>query len=487
MRTVTLIGSRRGRLTLGLSLLALSIGLQPLPASAQPFTAVPRDTKSFWISGMAGWRYVSATFLGSDSQIRLYGADGASVSSASARRIVDVVERHILPTDLHLFGVPREMGTIDLLLLPMSGTTLGYFDETDLVAPRAPGMDVHSNNANVLYLRPPQTMPDTDKMSDFYEVVAHELQHLLDFRLRVLDRHLQRQAIWLDEGLSFYAQLANGYWTPRDRLKVLAAANNPWWQLPSMNVMDVAFAHYARVAYGRAGLFVTYLAATYGPTFVRSLLVAPSTGMRAVDRQLRRRGSDVRQVFAEWAVALYLNKGANGTFARLLHGFQFSPHLARKTVTVTTAGSQYSNSRGIRLQPWGNGYLRFETTTFGYLRLTAQSSFDRLRAAIVLQNSDHAQSSRVYWMRRHGRDVLMANATDFGRKYNRATVVLSDVTSAFGRCQPLGSDTVEVTALLSPANPKASVGGSVGSHSRGGTQWVSSSRARRGLAMPCGD
>src|SRR5205085_7122624 len=109
---------------------------------------------------------------------------------------------------------------------------LGYFNEADVQPFTTDAL--HSNGGNVLYIRLPSTMPDKNRAADVGEVAAHELQHLIDFRLRVIDHGLAREEDWLNEGLSFYAQLANRYFTPRDRLKIRAAAGNPGWQVTSM-------------------------------------------------------------------------------------------------------------------------------------------------------------------------------------------------------------------------------------------------------------
>ncbi|GAC1643367.1 MAG: hypothetical protein NVS4B2_33060 [Chloroflexota bacterium] len=413
-----------------------------------PARADTTGAQHFWIATGTGWTYVPCRLAGSGPRVHVYLAPGTALAGRAGAQIVSTVEAKILPAGLKLFGTPHNLGVINILILPLHGRTLGYFDESDIMAPHPRGETFHANDANILYIRSPETMPDREKMTDFYEVVAHELQHLLEFRLRVVDRHEVPQALWLNEGLSFYAQLASGFWTAGDRLKLAAAANEPAWRVSGLNPRDTTFNSHARAAYGRAGLFVCYLASRFGPTFVRRLVTSRLTGMQAIDSLLRARHDDIRQVFADWAVALYVKQGTDGTFGRLIHGYYPPPRLSVPTVTGYPFDSGSAPARPLRLSTWANGYVQFSTSGRGTLRVTTQSRADRLRAGLILENTDNGTKSRTYWLQPAGPGRLSLQMAGFGNRYESATLVLSAVTTPTGACDEGSGDVVRVQASL---------------------------------------
>src|SRR5947209_1768894 len=379
----------------------------------------------FWVTRLFGQQLLPARLAASSHAVRVYAA-GVSLSGKVAWQILRTYQSHILPTDERLFGTPHNLGPVSIVAAPLSGSALGYFDESDLVPLRWRDASMHSNTGNVLYIRAPALMPDRDKMSDFNEVVAHELQHLIDFRIRVMDHHYARESVWLNEGLSFYGQLANGYWTPRDELKVSAAQRDPGWSVSNFDESSPQFAPHARAAYGRAGLFVTYLAARFGPSFIRSLLSTPRVGFSAVDALVRPRRTTAQRVFADWAVSLYVAQKRNALFQSLARPSGHVPRIAVPAVQDVNLDQSSTQYQGLRMRPWGNGYVRFGASGSGMLHVRLHASSGYVRAAVVLQNDERWNEARSYWMRPQPDGGLAFDASHFGGHYDRATVVLSN-------------------------------------------------------------
>jgi hypothetical protein len=213
----------------------------------RPASAHAQTGRWLWYANDSGWHHAYVLRLATGPHVAVYAEQG-TVSLHDARMIADAFSWRIYPRDTSAFGDPSGLASVSIALLPLGGITLGYFNEDDVAANR-PGADMsHSNRSNVLYVRTPSTMPDSTRLADVGEVVAHELQHLIDFRTRVVVHTWVPEDDWLNEGLSVYAQFANHYFTRRDALKVQAAAANPGWQLTALNSSNASVISHARAA-----------------------------------------------------------------------------------------------------------------------------------------------------------------------------------------------------------------------------------------------
>jgi hypothetical protein len=326
---------------------------------------------------------------------------------------------------------------VGIVLTPLDGSILGYFNEDDLLPALA---GAYSNHGNFLYVRPPKDMPDRDRMADVGEVAAHELQHLIDFRLRVIDRGYPREETWLNEGLSFYAQLANRFFTPRDRLKVLAAAQSPGWRVTSMVDSADSLLQHARTAYGRAGLFVTYLANRFGSGFIRDVLTDPHTGMTAINDALRARHQSLSQAFADWGVASLLNRTGVYGYGPMSRLVRANPRLARPVITSLP----YDSSSGLSplaMGAWSHLYLRICTRRDNTLSMRVEAPTSRVRVALVLAEYDQ-DLPQVIWLRPDARGHFTLSVPHFGVDLRGATIVAADTSNG------ATSDRIRVKASL---------------------------------------
>lgn len=430
------------------ALASLAIVLFSLAGAWTPVHAQPRSSsRPFWVARAVGWSHARYTLLAHGPHVNLYARLADHVPFALARSIVTTVERHILPEDRRLFGTPRGMFPVDIVLARLDAMTLGYFDPNDVNPSSSFGDPGHTNRANAVYVRLPATMPDRNKFQDTCEVIAHELQHLISYRLRVLERHVAAEEDWLNEGLSFYAQLANGYWTRRDLLKARAAAANPSWPVTSLYESVGFLRGNGRLAYGRAGAFVTYLATRFGPAFVRGLEISNLVGLQAVDSGIRARSPrlDLPSVFGDWGVADYLRWTGLYGYGALDGDMRLTPALAVPEVTIYPFDSQKLDARRFLLRPWGQEYFSFAGYTAGQLQIDVRGSIGRLRVAAILQDTDGHAPPRVHWLTFHHGGVARFCGPAFGSPYDRVTVAVSAVSAP---AEALPPQPVTVSARL---------------------------------------
>lgn len=442
-------------------LIALA-SLLPVFVMAPPAEATNLPaSRLFWVQRSSGWQHVRCYLVASRSSLNVYASSGDNQTRQEAAALADVYRTQIWPTDVRIFGSPRLMGTVSIVMSNLDGGTLGYFDENDLLRPASPLADpAHSNHGNVLYVRPERSMPDSNKRSDLYEAVAHELQHLIDYRIRVIDHRVAAEDDWLNEGLSFYAQVANRYWTPRDDMKIRAAAAEPGWPVTALNESNTFLRRHARTAYGRAGLFVSYLAARFGPTFIREVVASPQTGMSAIDAVLKTQSPrvGVADVFSDWAVANYLNrprgKFGYGSLPPMLHSV---PQLAASPVGRYPYDST-NTPRALTVAAWGQTYLRFTPPHASDLRISLQAQSSRVRAEIVGENSAGVISPRVIGLHLTAGGQATGYLKEFGGFYDRATLVLSNAGSLDPNAPPQAV-TIRVKASIARAGYEDSVTG----------------------------
>ena len=134
-----------------------------------------------------------------------------SVSAAAASQICSQFDTTIHGLINTNFASERDVdhnGKIILLLLNIRdgfdpatnpGYVAGYFDPTDLFNT---GTFPVSNEADMLYL---DVDPSVVGSVDFYNTIAHEFQHLVNFNRTYLTRGFQ-QDVWINEGLSSAAE-----------------------------------------------------------------------------------------------------------------------------------------------------------------------------------------------------------------------------------------------------------------------------------------
>lgn len=139
-----------------------------------------------------------------------------TVQDADVDEVLKRFDEHIAPIDHALFGEPKTMAGEDfdgngvtLLLLTskvadISPDLVGFFYAPDM---EDPAENPDSNGADLLYMQPPGGDITIDALSG---TIAHEYQHVINF-LAKNSRGSTPEAVWLDEGLSGFAEDLTGY------------------------------------------------------------------------------------------------------------------------------------------------------------------------------------------------------------------------------------------------------------------------------------
>jgi hypothetical protein len=157
---------------------------------------------------------ISATVKKVGTYAAILVDDADTVSQADVDELLERFDTHIAPIDHQPFGEPRTADGEDfddtgvaLLLLTskvgnISADLVGFFYAPDMDPQNAEG-----NAADLLYMRPPAGAISVDAVSG---TLGHEYQHLINF-LAKTSRGSSPEEVWLDEGLSGFAEDILGY------------------------------------------------------------------------------------------------------------------------------------------------------------------------------------------------------------------------------------------------------------------------------------
>ena len=165
--------------------------------------------------------------------------------------------------------------------------------------------------------------------------MAHELQHLIHWG------HDPDEEIWLDEGLSGYAEALVGY-PEADPNMVPKFLSNPDINFTSWpNSLSSATPYY-----GATYLFISFLREYFGAQFVFDLVSEPRNGIFAVDEVLKTQGTSLkfRDMWEEWIIANSVSLESEPRYAALKGRTAFAYGL--DDMPISPIGGQV-------LQQWG--------------------------------------------------------------------------------------------------------------------------------------
>lgn len=154
--------------------------------------------------------------VGAQVAVVVDDADAAALSAADVDELVKRFDEHIAPRSHQLFGEPKNNGKdrdgngVVILFLTsrvaqVSSELVGFFFGDDM---RPTAEVAHSNAADILYMQPPGGNVTLDALSG---TIGHEYQHLINYSSKVLRNQSEREEVWLDEGLSSFAEDVLGY------------------------------------------------------------------------------------------------------------------------------------------------------------------------------------------------------------------------------------------------------------------------------------
>ncbi len=223
--------------------------------------------------------------------------DGLETDDSTLQTIGDDFERLVYPRVTAAFGKEWSPGVdadarISIVHADISGAG-GYFSASDEYPRR---VVTRSNEREAVYLD--ASFLDSPG-SAYNALLAHELQHLVHWNAD------GSEEAWVNEGLSQVAAELVGGGT---------AAVGSFLDVPDTQLTDWP-PDGGGVHYGESQLFFRYLLDRFGGREnAAALLAAPDDGIAGVNAYLREFGTSFEDVFADWAVANYLDE-ATGPYA----------------------------------------------------------------------------------------------------------------------------------------------------------------------------
>ena len=168
------------------------------------------STKVFFatdLSGRNSSRYKTAANLAAQGEhCVVYLAVDQDINAQKINTLVYEFDKQIYPVVVEAFGEPLTNDfdkRITLLLLDVrdgfsgsGGYVAGYFYPNDLV---------HTADSNMLTMLYIDTNPGFNAMDNIYSTTAHELQHLINYSIRLSTANSAFDT-WIDEGLSTGAE-----------------------------------------------------------------------------------------------------------------------------------------------------------------------------------------------------------------------------------------------------------------------------------------
>ena len=182
-----------------------------------------------------------------------------------------------------------------------------------------------------------------------HATMAHELQHLIHWGQD------SDEEIWLDEGLSGYAEELVGY-PEADPNMVLNFLSNPDINFTKWpNALSLATPYY-----GATYLFVSFLQERFGAQFVLQLVSEPRNGIFSIDEVLKAQGISLgfRDLWENWILANSTSGDSDHTYAALRGRTPFSYGL--NEMPIGPIGGQVQHQ-------WGSVNILFRSS--GHIRV----------------------------------------------------------------------------------------------------------------------
>ena len=246
--------------------------------------------------------------------------DGVKYDKDRVKKLGDLFENQIYPTDREFFGSewkPGVDGDDHLYIIYCRGlgdNIAGLFSSIDSIHPLA---RPDSNGHESFFM----SADNLNFGEEDYGTLAHEFQHMIHW---YRDRN---EDTWMNEGFSVLAEFLNKFSIGGfDELFVM----NTDRQLTDWpNDPDQTTPHY-----GESFLFLAYFLDRFGEDATKALVAEPENGMSAIDKVLNDINAEDKtsgklitadDVFADWAVGMFLKDGKAGDGRFTYHNYEDSP------------------------------------------------------------------------------------------------------------------------------------------------------------------
>ncbi len=326
------------------------------PASAPPTqtsaTYQTGDTVQFWVHNSDARKNIriEARLVYQSAVANVWVEEGQPYDSRPLRRSIDRFTDNIYPALVAAFGSEANPGVDnDPRLHVLHATQLGsgiagYFYSADKYPTT---VNPFSNQKEIFFIN----LSWLNQLRDYtpYEtVLAHEFQHMIHWNQ---DRG---EDLWLNEGLSEYAQELAGY-APDVNFATLFLAD-PDLPLTAWSATPGASAPH----YGASYLWVAYLAQRFGDNFLRTLVAEQANGAAGIGRALAQHTVETPfdTLFADWVVANWVDDPA-ALAADGRYGYE-AIELPERQAAAQQIHLPLSRTAG-EVANYGTDYLAFRT------------------------------------------------------------------------------------------------------------------------------
>jgi hypothetical protein len=328
---------------------AQELGLsREVPAAAE--TTADADHRSFCVvPGLDFSRHLRkpATLAASSADVDLYvdDDDAGHYAPGALQGLAATLEERVLPAVTGVFGAPTDVDGNGKLLVLIShelgehlngGWLIGYFGNADLVRARddsASCSGTGSNHGEIVYLNDVDNgaangYSAAELLGTTYPAtVAHELQHLLNFGHRCVERACEGpEETWINEALSKVAEDVAGFgWNASSgRAEGAAYLGRDEGSVRGYDGRSLTRWEGDPIGnYQGAHSFLRYFADQLGPAVAGRVATGPG-GVAGIEAAL---GRPLPRAMAEWATALLLSNEPSAPYS--FSGTPWSPLHAR--------------------------------------------------------------------------------------------------------------------------------------------------------------
>lgn len=322
------------------------------------------DRETFWVTDTdtTETTQVGATLRYASENAYFWIQDGVRYDESELRDLVETFQTEIYPRNREFFGTEWTPGVdadphlFILYARGMGGSVAGYFSSADEYLP----VVRDKTNGHEMFLLSADHVSLGEEYA--YGVLAHEFQHMIHW---YRDRN---EETWMNEGFADLAMFLNNFSIGGSDMAYVANPDiqlNDWPTTP-----ENRSAHY-----GGAFLFLAYFLDRFGEQATQMLVADEANGMASIDQVLAALGVTdpetgaavgADDVFADWAIASYLQDESVGDGRYTYHNYPSAPEpepaeivadcpLDPETREVSQYGVDY-----IQIRCRGDYVLRFE-------------------------------------------------------------------------------------------------------------------------------
>ncbi|OLS16628.1 MAG: Neutral metalloprotease precursor [Candidatus Heimdallarchaeota archaeon LC_3] len=316
------------------------------------------------------------------------------------------------------FGNPSDVdenGKIIILILNIlndGNNVAGFFSPLNWfpISENSEEIDFYSNYADMIYIEKDFVL------SSGLATLAHEFQHLIQFNTD------DSEDIWLDEGLSMYAEKLTGHdGTINDYVKNVAEGFG--------NNIDLSLTYweYSEIAhYGASYLFLLYLSDRFGKNIISQISRdINNQGMESIEKNLKsiNTGINISDIFQDWSISLAINDKQSSPYF-------FNNYSSQVNIQSNWNLNEENEYFGQKVDHWATDIIDLSSTPEGRYWITFrgeiskwEDEFEREFSLTLLQY-DSMNSSWLISKLRNFNSILL----EMNSNYTTTLLLINSIT-----------------------------------------------------------